>query len=367
LDFLRARREKRYALVISDPQPLKSAEHVWRAASQMATVGIFLLLAVTALYFSRPILFPILAAVVVGLTLAPLTRRANAVGLVPWMTALLLVVLIVAAGSLLITSLSAPLSEWIAKAPEIGTNMRQKLYVLDRPLAALRELQAAIRPSASGAVKVESTDMNLITPMLELVTPALGQIVVFFGTLIFFLIGQFEFRRQLAGFFSRREAKLRFLRIWNDIEENLASYLAVMTAINFCLGVLVAVGAWLFGLPSPIIFGIVAMAFNYVPYVGPAVTTVVLLGAGLVTFPTLGQALLAPAAFVALATVEGHIITPTIIGHRLTLNPLAIFLAIAFWTWLWGPVGAFLAVPLSIIALVIVTHLFPPDEAKLPG
>src|SRR5262249_26017563 len=152
----------------------------------------------------------------------------------------------------------------------------------------------------------------------------------------------------------------RFLRIWNDIEQNLASYLAVVTAINLCLGVAVTTGAWLLGLPSPIIFGVLAMVLNYVPYVGPAVMAIVLLGAGLVTFPTLGQALLAPACFVALATIEGHVITPTVIGHRLTLNPLTVFLAIAFWTWLWGPVGAFLAVPLSIIALVIITHLFPP-------
>jgi predicted PurR-regulated permease PerM len=92
LEFLRAQRGKRDALVISDPQPMKSVEHVWRATSQMATVGIFLLLAITALYFSRPILFPVLAAVVVGLTLAPLTRAATRVGLVPSMTALLLVV-----------------------------------------------------------------------------------------------------------------------------------------------------------------------------------------------------------------------------------------------------------------------------------
>jgi predicted PurR-regulated permease PerM len=259
------------------------------------------------------------------------------------------------------------LSEWITKAPEIGTSVRQKLYVFDRPLAALRELHEAIRPSNGAAVKVESADLNLLTPVVELITPAIGQTVVFIGTLIFFMIGQVDFRRQLAGFFAQREAKLRFLRIWNDIEENLASYLAVMTAINFCLGIVVATGAWLFGLPNPIIFGVVAMALNYVPYVGPAITATVLLVAGLVTFPTLGQALLAPLAFVALATIEGHIITPTIVGHRLTLNPLTVFLAIAFWTWLWGPVGAFLAVPLSIIALVVITHLFPPEEAKLPG
>jgi predicted PurR-regulated permease PerM len=94
---------------------------------------------------------------------------------------------------------------------------------------------------------------------------------------------------------------------------------------------------------------------------------IMLLAVGLVTFPTLGYALLPPAAFVALTTLEGHFVTPTILGQRLTLNPLAVFLALAFWTWLWGAMGAFLAVPLLIVALVIFDHLFPSDDIKLPG
>ena len=72
----------------------------------------------------------------------------------------------------------------------------------------------------------------------------------------------------------------------------------------------------------------------------------------------MGYALIPPAAFVALTTVEGHIITPTILGHRLTLNPLLVFTAIVLWAWLWGPIGAFLAVPMSIVALVNFNHCF---------
>jgi hypothetical protein len=109
------------------------------------------------------------------------------------------------------------------------------------------------------------------------------------------------------------------------------------------------------------------MVLNYIPYIGPACMALMLLAVGLVTFPTLGYALLPPAAFVALTTLEGHIITPTVLGRSLTLNPLAVFLALAFWTWMWGPMGAFLAVPLLIVALVIVSHVFPSDDVKLPG
>ena len=131
---------------------------------------------------------------------------------------------------------------------------------------------------------------------------------------------------------------------------------------------MVAFGAWLFGFANPVMLGILTAILNYMPYIGPACMVVILFGVGLVTFPTLGYALLPPAAFVALTTIEGHIITPTIVGRQLTLNPLLVFTAIVFWAWLWGPIGAFLAVPLSIIALVIFNHLFPARRRRnFPG
>jgi predicted PurR-regulated permease PerM len=96
------------------------------------------------------------------------------------------------------------------------------------------------------------------------------------------------------------------------------------------------------------------------------VMVIVLFAVGLVSFPSLGHALLAPAGLIALCTLEGHFITPAIVGRRMTLNPLLVVLALAFWTWMWGPIGAFLAVPLSIICLVVFSHLFPGEEIKLP-
>jgi predicted PurR-regulated permease PerM len=109
-----------------------------------------------------------------------------------------------------------------------------------------------------------------------------------------------------------------------------------------------------------------AALLNYLPYIGPAVTAIVLFSAGLVAFPSLGHALIAPISFVALTIMEGQLITPTIVGSRLTLNPLLVFLALAFWMWMWGPIGAFLAVPLSIIGLVVGHHLFPAEDVRLP-
>jgi predicted PurR-regulated permease PerM len=366
VEFPSGRREEGKAVTDKDAERVETGEDIWTPAAHMATVGIFVLLLGGCLYFSRPVLMPVAAALIIGTTLAPIVKRGVRYRISPWATAVALGAILLIAAATAVTLLASPVSEWIAKAPDVGAAIKQKLYVLDRPLAALRELQEVLLPSAGNAVAVEPSQLGILTPVVAFVTPAVVAITLFFVTLIFFLATQMDFRRYVVSFFTTRDAKLRFIRITNDIEEHLASYVAVVTMINFGLGVVVAVGAWLFGLPSPVILGLVAMVLNYIPYIGAACMTVVLLGLGLVTFPSLGYALMPPAAFVALATIEGQFITPTVLGHRLTLNPLAVLLAIAFWAWLWGPIGAFLAVPLTIVILVTMTHLFPPEESKLP-
>ena len=348
---------------IKDEDSPESVEDIWASATQMATVGIFVILLVTCLYVGRAILLPIVAAVVIGTTLAPLVKAAARYRASPWLTAGVLALALVAGTGTAATFLAKPVTDWIARAPEIGATIKQKLYVLDRPLAAMRELQEVLLPSGGNAVAVETSQLGIVTPVLTFVTPAVLELVLFFVTLIFFLATQMDFRRYMVSFFTTRDAKLRFIRITSAIEQNLVSYLVTVTVINVCLGVAVAVGAWLFGFPSPILFGILATVLNYIPYIGAACMTVILFGVGLVSFPSLAFALAPPAAFVALATIEGQFITPTVLGHRLTLNPLAVLLALAFWSWIWGPMGTFLAVPLTIMGLVTLNHLFPPDNS----
>jgi predicted PurR-regulated permease PerM len=120
------------------------------------------------------------------------------------------------------------------------------------------------------------------------------------------------------------------------------------------------------GLPDPVAWVVLGFILNFIPYIGALMMEAALLMVGLVTFPTLAHALVAPLIFLALATLEGHFITPGIMGRHLTLNPLTVFLSLVFWTWLWGPVGAFLAVPLLIVAQVVFGHLFPEDDPELP-
>jgi predicted PurR-regulated permease PerM len=344
----------------------ESLADLWAPAGDMATVGIFVMLLGICLYLCRPLLLPVMAAVVVGITLAPMVKMAARRGVPPWLTAGAIGLIALAAAGIGVTLLAKPVTSWVARAPEIGTILRERLYWLGRPIAALHELRDSLLPPSNTAVAVEPSQLNIVTPVLAYVTPAVAELVLFFVVLIFFLAVQMDFRRYMVSFFSTRDAKLRFIRIANDVEQNLASYLFVVTVINFCLGVVVGFGAWMFGFATPVLFGALAMALNYIPYVGAACMTAVLFAVGLVSFSSVTSALVPPLAFVGLATVEGQFITPTILGHRLTLNPLVVLLAIAFWSWIWGPMGTFLAVPLTIIGLVTLHHIFPPDESRLP-
>jgi predicted PurR-regulated permease PerM len=174
-------------------------------------------------------------------------------------------------------------------------------------------------------------------------------------------------RQKLVVAFVTRDARLRMLRIWNDIEENLIGFLGVVTLINVALGTVTAAMLYLIGFPNPLTFGLLTVVLNYIPYLGPAMVALVLFGVGVVAMPSLLQAALAPALFAAIATLEGHFITPSIVGRRLTLSPFLVFLALAFWTWLWGPVGTFLAVPLVIVTYVVLGHLVPAEENTIPG
>jgi predicted PurR-regulated permease PerM len=360
----RANPEARRVVIINDPQPVGSLDDVWSSAGSAATIGIFLLLFGAFLYFGRAILLPIFAAAIVALTLGPVVKTANRRGISPWITALLIVLLCIATLALAATAMAGPVREWIERAPEIGATIKQKLSVLGQPLESVAQLEETLFGASAPAAPPSAP--SVVLPVVAFITPAAGELLLFFGTLMFFLVGQIELRAQLVSCFATREAKLRFLKIVTDVERNLASYLAIVTVINASLGAVVALGAWVLGFPNPAIFGVLAALLNYVPYVGPAVMVVILFAVGLVSFPSLGQAFIAPLAFVILTTMEGHFITPTVVGRRITLNPLLIFLALAFWTWMWGPIGAFLAAPLSIIGLVVVNHLVPSEEIKLP-
>ena len=336
-----------------------------RKAAQAASIGIFVVLLIAALSLARQVLLPVVSAFVVTMMLSPISARAERSRVPGVVSAVVLWLLVLAAFYGVIAMLAAPAVEWMGKAPEIGQSIQDKLQLLEEPLARLQDLRNALLP-ADARKDVGFDIVSIIQPAVAVVTPAIGELLIFFATLFFMLLGRARLRHALVAFFDARTARLRMLRIMNDFEENLAGYLSMMTVINVVVGLSAGIIAWLAGLPQPTAWAVLAFVLNYIPYIGALVVELAMFLVGLVAFPALGHAVLAPLLFIALATLEGQFVTPGIIGSRLTLNPLVVFLSLVFWTWLWGPVGAFLAAPVLIMALAAAGELYPKDEPALP-
>jgi predicted PurR-regulated permease PerM len=312
-----------------------------------------------ALSLAKAIILPVTAAFVVTLMLSPLSERADLYRVPQWLTALVLWLGAVAVAFGVVDLVSAPVIDWVHKAPDIGRSIQDKLQVLSRPLSGLREIRDALLPAQSDkGVKVDV--VAIVQQTILFASPALGQILIFFVTLFFMLLGRRRLRHLVVRFFSHHEVRLRSLRIMNDIETNLTGYLSVMAIIN------AGVGAAVVGLPSPVAWGVLGFVLNFIPYIGAGIMELGMFLVGLVTFPTLTYAFIAPLLYILMGLIEGQFLTPSILGRRFTLNPLTVFISLVFWAWLWGPAGAFLAVPLLIIGMVAVAHLFPKHEPDLP-
>jgi len=255
--------------------------------------------------------------------------------------------------------------EWSSRLPELGAQLKEKMHVFDRPLALWKELQTMVGGS-EGLPSLPLPKAEWVQPTLEFLSPTFAEFLLFFATLILFIASWRDLRRALIMNFGDRDARLRTLRILNEIEVHLGNYLLTVTLINVGVGIATGLICAITGMPNPAGLGALAAALNFIPIIGPVAMFVILVVVGLVAFPTIGGGLMAGLAFGGITFLEGHFVTPTIIGRRLSLNALAVFIALAFWTWLWGPMGAFLSSPLLIVGLILKEHLLPENSPQLP-
>ncbi|HLW91161.1 MAG TPA: AI-2E family transporter, partial [Roseiarcus sp.] len=281
-----------------------------------------------------------------------------------FLAALLLVVATAGVVPLVIAVISAPLSEWMERLPELGSTLKDKLQLFDGLAASARRLLSTLGVDmASDSFSLPLPSFDWVRSTVVFLTPTLTEFLFFLVVLLLFLASWPDVRRELVMTFARRESRLTALKIFNEIESSLAGYLLMVTLINLCVGVVVGLICALTATPDPIGLGVLAATLNYIPIIGPITMILVLLIVGIASSPTLGAGLVAALAFLLVACVEGQFVTPAIIGRRLSLNGLSVILSLAFWTWLWGPMGAFLSSPLLIVALILKEHLVGEDTA----
>jgi predicted PurR-regulated permease PerM len=173
---------------------------------------------------------------------------------------------------------------------------------------------------------------------------------------LFLLASGTMFYEKIVQSFTKMSEKKRALRVVYDVEREISRYLLTVAAINTGLGLTVGTGLWALGMPMPFVFGVAAGLLNFLPYVGAAITIILVAVLSIVSFDSFAYALLPPAFVLTCNILEGNFINPLIVGRRLEINAVAIFIAVAFWSWLWGFVGALIAVPLLVVIKVFCDH-----------
>jgi len=333
-----------------------------------ALVSLLVICVVAVLYAAKAFFLPIVSAFVVGTMLSPaagfLERRR-----IPRAVSAVLIVASVGAGvAFMVGLISSPLMEWSTRLPELGSQLKEKLHVFDRPLALWHELQAMVGVSDAGSsAAFQLPKIDWVEPTVGFLSPTFTEFLLFIATLILFIASWRDLSRALVMTFGDHAARLRMLRILNEIEGHLGGYLLTVTMINSGVGIATGIICAVTGMPNPAGLGALAATLNFFPIIGPVAMFVILAVVGVVTASTIGVGLIAALLFVGVTFLEGHFVTPTIIGRRLELNALAVFMALAFWTWLWGPMGGFLSSPLLIVGLVLKEHLMPVDSPQLPA
>ena len=147
------------------------------------------------------------------------------------------------------------------------------------------------------------------------------------------------------------------VQIARKTEASISTYLITATAVNVGEGIIVGVVLYFLGMPNAPLWGAMVVLLEFIPYLGATVIALVLAIAALTTFDSATHALLIPAAFVAINLVQGYVVSPLLYSRRLTLNPVALFVGLAFWWWIWGIPGAFIAVPLMATLKIFCDHI----------
>ncbi len=332
-------------------------------AVSASIIGMFAILLIGAIYYARGFFLPLLLALLLGLTFQPMVRYFHRRGVPPAVSAILLVVVMAGIGVMASVVLAAPVSKMVADAPQLVQQLKQRFAFLDQPMqmltAASREVsKIADPPSSDGAQRVVLAQPGILSWAADTLTGIGTTIGATLILTVFILASGDLFLQKIVRSVGSLSDKKRSLRIVHDVEYEVSRYLITVTGINICFGILVGLAMALYGMPNPIAWGVAAALLNYIPYVGAIIGIGLTAAVSLITFPTFTAALFPPATYLALHLTEGNFITPLTLGRRLELNSVAIIVALAFGSWMWGLIGALIGVPCLVVVKVFCDH-FP--------
>ncbi|MGF1612174.1 MAG: AI-2E family transporter [Kiloniellales bacterium] len=349
---------------LEDEPSTGAASRSWQHWPIIVTL-IFVLLLLYTLYFARDLVMPILLAVVLTLIFTPIVRFLARFRVPEPAAAAAIVLLLLGGVGLGGYTLSGPVAYWLEQGPRVFPEIERKLRVLKEPVKELQKASKEVEKMASVEDDGEEIPTVVLTesvPHAEILGGIglfLAQVVIVVGLLYFLLASGDLFLQKLVQALPTLSDKKRGVEIVRRVQSDVSTYLFTITLINCGLGVCVGLAMYAIGLPNAVLWGVLAALLNFAPYVGA------LLGVGMVSlvallaFETLTPVLATGLAYLFLTTLEGQFVTPTLLGRRLTMNPVVIFVTVVFWGWMWGAVGLLIAVPLLVTFRVLCDYMEP--------
>jgi len=338
-----------------------------RAPRSAGIIVLAILAVVAALYLGRIFLVPIALSILFAGLLRPIVRRFERAGLSAPIGATVVLLVFVGLLGTGVLALADPVRDWVAQAPSTLTAAEQRIQKLRRPLQSLSAAAQKVERAATGpedgskptspaapaaggpaavAARVFGTTTSLLAGVVEVVL------------LTFLLLASGDaFLTKLVNVIPVRQEKREAVRIAGEVETVVSHYMVVTALINLGQGALVGLAMWLVDLPNPVLWGLLTFVLEFIPFLGGAAMMILLTLAGLATSDGIGQALLPPAIYLAITTLQNNLVSPVAYGRRLRLNPVMILVGVLFWYYLWGVAGAFLAVPIIATVKILGEHI----------
>ncbi len=326
-------------------------------------LAVLTVIAVAAVFYvGRAFMLPVAVAFVFSVVLAPMSGALEWLKLPRALSSIL--ALLLATGIVIVAffMIAEPAARWLDDAPQTIQRAERQIRKLQEPLKPVTDLShevdgLQIMPGAAPKARTVVVQGPELTQSLLASAQVIAvQAALVFVLTYFFLLTREDLRLKMIAFQPKLRDRVRTARAFRDVEKRVGGYLLTFSIINVGVGVAVGLACWQLGLPEPAMWGGIAAILNYIPFLGPAVTIVLLGLAGLSTYDTLIEAAWPVLAYWGINFLESNLVTPTVMSRRMTLNPLAIVLSVSFWTWIWGPVGGLVSLPLLIMLKVVCDH-----------
>ncbi|MCB9849877.1 MAG: AI-2E family transporter [Phycisphaerales bacterium] len=341
---------------MSDGHPTTDTSASSPSSPRDGSLAIKLLLILAMLYtlaFARAIVVPIVLAVLGSVMLTPIVHRLESLRF-PTPVASAVVVLIILAGfGFGIYAAGEPVSDWIQQLPDWLRKAENQIRDVQGSMRSLSDATETVEKLADEVTKGKDKAVEVRVKRVSLTSYLLGfthELSVGFGItiiLLYFLLANGDtFLRKLVRVIPRFEDKKHAVEIVRQIKDDVARYFLTITVCNVVLGVAIGVAMRLLNMPNPVILGLMGALLNFIPYIGAVIGACVVGVIALVEFGTPGMAVVVASCYLALTTLEGSVITPTILGRSFELNPVIILVGMMVFTSLWGILGATLTVPM---------------------